>query len=148
MRAVGRVGGECSGAKQSGFRVEWECGEKDGWEWQVACSTVCGCRRCLLPCFAALLRQLVQLLLCTAHCCTVLLFCAAVPPLHCAANEYFERAGDCFRKATELEPGNESYRRALDMSSKAPQVGGRAVAGAACVCMCWALCVFVCARVW
>lgn len=39
-----------------------------------------------------------------------------------AANAYFERAGGCFRKAVELEPSNESYRRALDMSGKAPQL--------------------------
>lgn len=39
-----------------------------------------------------------------------------------AANQYFDRAGECFRKAVDLEPGNESYRRALDMSGKAPQL--------------------------
>jgi tetratricopeptide (TPR) repeat protein len=38
------------------------------------------------------------------------------------ANEYFTRAGSCFKKAVDHEPSNESYQRALEMSSKAPQL--------------------------
>ena len=39
-----------------------------------------------------------------------------------AAAEYFDKAGGCFKKAVELEPSNDSYRRALEMSGKAPQL--------------------------
>jgi tetratricopeptide (TPR) repeat protein len=39
-----------------------------------------------------------------------------------AADVFFTKAGDCFRKAAEFEPDNDSYKRALDMSSKAPQL--------------------------
>lgn len=39
-----------------------------------------------------------------------------------AANLYFERAGDCFKDAVKQEPSNDSYKRALEMSSKAPQL--------------------------
>jgi hypothetical protein len=39
-----------------------------------------------------------------------------------AAGAFFERAGACFERAAAAEPGNESYRRALDMSAKAPQL--------------------------
>lgn len=38
------------------------------------------------------------------------------------ASEFFDKAGDCFKKANEFEPHNESYRRALEMSNKAPQL--------------------------
>lgn len=36
--------------------------------------------------------------------------------------EFFTKAGDCFEKAVGMDPGNESYKRALEMSSKAPQL--------------------------
>jgi tetratricopeptide (TPR) repeat protein len=39
-----------------------------------------------------------------------------------AANAYFTRAVDCFRTAVEQEPDNESYKRALEMSAKAPSL--------------------------
>lgn len=35
---------------------------------------------------------------------------------------FFAKAGDCFQKAVEMEPNNESYKRALEMSTKAPQL--------------------------
>lgn len=38
------------------------------------------------------------------------------------ADGFFNKAGDCFKKAVEFEPENESYKRALEMSSKAPQL--------------------------
>ena len=36
--------------------------------------------------------------------------------------EFFTKAGDCFEKAVGMDPENESYKRALEMSSKAPQL--------------------------
>ena len=39
-----------------------------------------------------------------------------------AADAFFAKAGDAFKKAVDQEPGNESYKRALDMSAKAPQL--------------------------
>jgi hypothetical protein len=39
-----------------------------------------------------------------------------------AADRYFQRAGECFRKSVDLDPKNDSYRRALEMSTKAPQL--------------------------
>jgi tetratricopeptide (TPR) repeat protein len=38
------------------------------------------------------------------------------------ASEFFIKAGDAFKRAVEHEPENESYRRALEMSTKAPQL--------------------------
>ena len=39
-----------------------------------------------------------------------------------AAGAFFSKAGDCFQQAVDQEPSNESYKRALEMSSKAPQL--------------------------
>jgi len=36
--------------------------------------------------------------------------------------EFFTNAGECFEKAVAMDPANESYKRALEMSSKAPQL--------------------------
>jgi tetratricopeptide (TPR) repeat protein len=36
--------------------------------------------------------------------------------------EFFTKAAACFEKAAEMDPDNESYKRALEMSSKAPQL--------------------------
>ena len=48
---------------------------------------------------------------------------APCPATHITtASDYFDRAGECFQKAVDLEPGNDSYRRALEMSGKAPQL--------------------------
>ena len=38
------------------------------------------------------------------------------------AQEYFDRASDCFRKAVKEDPNNEVYKKALEMNSKAPQL--------------------------
>lgn len=38
------------------------------------------------------------------------------------AGKFFTKAGDAFKKAVEQEPNNDSYRRALEMSTKAPQL--------------------------
>lgn len=35
---------------------------------------------------------------------------------------FFTKAADCFQKAADMEPTNESYKRALEMSAKAPQL--------------------------
>ncbi|KAI3428347.1 hypothetical protein D9Q98_006727 [Chlorella vulgaris] len=46
-------------------------------------------------------------------------FLSATAP---TADRYFQRAGECFRKSVDLDPKNDSYRRALEMSTKAPQL--------------------------
>lgn len=38
------------------------------------------------------------------------------------AQEYFTRARDCFTRALAEEPGNEIYRKALEMTARAPQL--------------------------
>lgn len=93
-----------------------------------------------LPCLAAWLACLQRLMPCPvwsqppvlrrAHLLRLLPPTAPSPtallphslPTHATASDYFDKAGGCFRKAVELEPGNDSYRRALEMSAKAPQL--------------------------
>eukprot|EP00873_Tetraselmis_striata_P045540 jgi/Tetstr1/465804/TSEL_010425.t2 len=38
------------------------------------------------------------------------------------AQSFFDQAADCFRKALAEEPTNDVYKKALDMTSKAPQL--------------------------
>lgn len=38
------------------------------------------------------------------------------------SEDFFVKAGDCFQQAVDMEPNNESYKRALEMSAKAPQL--------------------------
>ena len=38
------------------------------------------------------------------------------------AQDFFDRASDCFRKACKEDPNNEVYKKALEMNSKAPQL--------------------------
>ncbi|KAK9864386.1 hypothetical protein WJX84_002098 [Apatococcus fuscideae] len=38
------------------------------------------------------------------------------------AKAYFNRATDCFKKALNEEPNNDTYKKALEMTSKAPQL--------------------------
>ncbi|QDZ18271.1 translocase of outer mitochondrial membrane [Chloropicon primus] len=38
------------------------------------------------------------------------------------AQDYFDRACECFRKACKEDPSNEVYKKALEMNSKAPQL--------------------------
>uniref|UniRef100_A0A7S2YU29 Mitochondrial import receptor subunit TOM20 n=1 Tax=Chloropicon laureae TaxID=464258 RepID=A0A7S2YU29_9CHLO len=38
------------------------------------------------------------------------------------AQEYFDRAQDCFKKAVKEDPANEVYKKALEMNAKAPQL--------------------------
>lgn len=40
------------------------------------------------------------------------------------ANAFFTKASTCFTKAVEQEPGNDSYRRAKEMSAKVGWVAG------------------------
>jgi tetratricopeptide (TPR) repeat protein len=36
--------------------------------------------------------------------------------------DFFTKSAECFEKAAAMDPQNESYKRALEMSSKAPQL--------------------------
>lgn len=38
------------------------------------------------------------------------------------ANKYFEKAAECYRRAVAEEPGNEMYKRSLELTAKAPQL--------------------------
>ncbi|KAK9836567.1 hypothetical protein WJX74_003254 [Apatococcus lobatus] len=38
------------------------------------------------------------------------------------AKSFFDKATDCFKKALKEDPNNETYKKALEMTSKAPQL--------------------------
>jgi len=38
------------------------------------------------------------------------------------AQDYFDRASDCFKKAVKEDPRNEVYKKALEMNARAPQL--------------------------
>lgn len=38
------------------------------------------------------------------------------------ANKYFSKAKDCFQRALDLEPWNETYQKAFQLTAKAPQL--------------------------
>jgi hypothetical protein len=42
-------------------------------------------------------------------------------PTRPEALEQFDRAAQCFRSCVDKEPGNETYKKALDMCDKAPE---------------------------